>query len=191
MASSYRTNVAAILRRSDGKILVAERMNFKHAWQFPQGGVDKGEDLIAAMYREVEEEVGVPRKLLKIVECRTGYRYKFPNEYLKKGKFCGQEQTYFLCDFLGDEDVIDLTREPREFRRWKWIKPKKFKIEWVPEFKRPVFRRVMRDFFGVKLRKKPMRRSKMIEVPPPGVPKKPFRKLAKKIVKQRKAQSKS
>ncbi len=47
MSSSYRSNVAAILRRGDGKILVAERMNFKHAWQFPQGGVDKGEDLIA------------------------------------------------------------------------------------------------------------------------------------------------
>lgn len=178
--ASYRPNVAAILRRPDGKILIAERFNFKHAWQFPQGGVDKGEDLIAAMYREVEEEIGVPPELLKIVECRTGYRYKFPNEYLKKGKFCGQEQSYFLCDFLGDKRVIDITGQPQEFRRWKWIKPKKFQLEWVPRFKQPVFRRVMRDFFGVKLRKHP--KLKKVEiVPPPGVPKKPFRKLAKKI----------
>jgi putative (di)nucleoside polyphosphate hydrolase len=187
MASSYRTNVAAILRSKDGKILVAERVNFKHAWQFPQGGVDKGEDLVAAMYREVQEEIGVAREFLKIVECRTGYRYKFPNHYLKKGKFCGQEQTYFLCDFLGKNSMIDLTRQPQEFRKWKWIKPKKFKIEWVPQFKQPVFRRVMRDFFGVRLRRKMAARKKMIEVPPPGVPKKPFRQLARKIVHDRKS----
>jgi len=177
---SYRPNVAAILRRPDGKILVAERLDFKHAWQFPQGGVDKGEDLIAALYREVQEEVGLNRDLLEIVECRTGYRYGFPNEYLKKGKFCGQEQTYFLCDFLGEDSDIDITGRPREFRRWKWIKPKKFRLEWVPLFKRQVFKQVMRDFFGVKPKEHP--RLKKVEiVPPPGVPKKPYRKLAKKI----------
>ena len=178
--TSYRPNVAAILRRPDGKILIAERLNFKHAWQFPQGGVDKGEDLIAAMYREVEEEIGVPRDMLNIVECRTGYRYEFPNEYLKKGKFCGQEQTYFLCEFTGDDSVIDINQQPQEFRRWKWIKPKKFHLEWVPLFKQKVFRRVMRDFFGVKLREHP-KLKKVEVVPPPGVPKKPYRKLAKKI----------
>lgn len=178
--SSYRTNVAAILRRSDGKILVAERINFKHAWQFPQGGVDKGEDLIAAMYREVEEEIGVRPQQLRIVACRTGYRYKFPNEYLKKGKFCGQEQTYFLCDFIGCDADINVKQRPSEFSRWKWIKPKKFKLEWVPNFKHRVFRRVMNDFFGVTLRRHRRHRKDGV-VPPPGVPKKPYRKRANKL----------
>ncbi len=189
MESSYRPNVAAIIRRGDGRILVAERLNFKPAWQFPQGGVDRGEDLIAAMFREVEEEIGVSRALLTLVECRTGYRYKFPNEYLKKGKFCGQEQTYFLCDFHGEDTDIDVVQKPREFRRWKWVKPKKFRLEWAPQFKQPVFRRVMHDFFAIKLRKKSEPKAAII-VPPPGVPKRPFRKLAKKIASEIKGKAK-
>ncbi|MEX2578230.1 MAG: RNA pyrophosphohydrolase [Verrucomicrobiales bacterium] len=147
---SYRPNVAAILRKtSNGKILVAERADRAGAWQFPQGGVDEGEDLIGALYREVEEETGVPPELYTIAACRTEYRYKFPNGHLKKGKWCGQAQTYFLCDFHGKSSDIDLDAHVREFSQFKWIKPKKFKLDWVPPFKQPVFQRVFADFFGI------------------------------------------
>lgn len=149
MASSYRPNVAAILQREDGKIFVAERVDYRGSWQFPQGGVDDGEDLIAALYREVEEEIGVSPKSYEIAECRTGYRYKFPGGHLKKGLFCGQEQTYFLCRYLGDSDDINLEHHTREFSDYKWIKPEKFKLKWVPKFKRRVFRKVMIDFFDI------------------------------------------
>lgn len=149
MASSYRPNVAAILQRGDGKIFVAERVDYRGSWQFPQGGVDDGEDLIAALYREVEEEIGVSPESYEIAECRTGYRYKFPGGHLKKGLFCGQEQTYFLCRYLGDSDDIDLEHHTREFSDYKWIKPEKFKLKWVPKFKRRVFRKVMIDFFDI------------------------------------------
>lgn len=148
--ASYRPNVAAILRKPNGKIFVAERIDFRGSWQFPQGGVDAGEDLIAALYREVQEETGISRSDYKIVACRTGYRYKFPNGHLKKGLYCGQEQTYFLCDFHGDSSKIDLAHHTREFSDFKWIRPEKFKLKWIPRFKRRVFAAVMEDFFGVK-----------------------------------------
>ena len=148
--ATYRPNVAAILRRpSDGKILVAERSDHKGSWQFPQGGVDKGEDLISALYREVEEEIGVPPELYRLIECRTDYRYKFPGGRLKKQKWCGQSQTYFLCEYLGTDEDIDLNAHVPEFVRFKWIKPKKFKLYWVPKFKHAVFKRVFADFFGI------------------------------------------
>jgi len=149
--ASYRQNVAAILRRPrSGKILVAERISHPGSWQFPQGGVDRGEDLIAALHREVEEETGVPPGLYRIVACRTGYRYKFPDGHLKHGQYCGQDQTYFLCDFFGDKDDINLKAHIREFSDYRWIQPVKFKLKWVPKFKRPVFRRVFSDFFDVR-----------------------------------------
>ena len=150
--ATYRPNVAAIFRKpKSGQILVGERSDHKNSWQFPQGGVDKGEDLIGALKREVEEEIGIIPKQYTLVSCHTNYRYKFPGGHLKKGKFCGQEQTYFLCDFDGKKNSIDLTNTDHEFRDYKWIYPKDFQLEWVPKFKRPVFKRVFRDFFGIKL----------------------------------------
>ncbi|MEM6915743.1 MAG: RNA pyrophosphohydrolase [Verrucomicrobiota bacterium] len=157
--ASYRPNVAAILRRpKSGKILVCERLQNPGSWQFPQGGVDKGEDLIGALLREVEEEIGVPPELYDIVACRTDYRYKFPEGHLKKGLYCGQTQTYFLCDYHGKKKAIHLDAHVREFSRFKWIHPEDFDLTWVPEFKRPVFKRVFKDFFGI--RRLPSRRRK-------------------------------
>jgi putative (di)nucleoside polyphosphate hydrolase len=149
--ATYRQNVAAILRRPhNGKILIAERVSHPGSWQFPQGGVDRGEDLLAALYREVEEEIGVAPGAYRIVACRTGYRYKFPRNHLKNGRYCGQDQTYFLCDFFGEKDDINLRAHIREFSDYRWIHPEKFKLKWVPKFKRPVFRRVFGDFFDVR-----------------------------------------
>jgi len=126
------------------------RVDHPGSWQFPQGGVDDGEDLIAALYRETEEEVGVSPEKYRIVACRTGYRYKFPRGHLKKGLYCGQEQTYFLCDFFGKKRDIRLDAHVREFSEYKWIYPSEFQLKWVPKFKRPVFKRVLRDFFSEK-----------------------------------------
>jgi len=147
---SYRPNVAAILRRpKNGAILIGERVTHPGSWQFPQGGVDPGEDLIGALYREVEEEVGVPPDKYTLQACRTDYRYKFPNGHKKKGLFCGQVQTYFLCDYHGKKNEIDLDAHVREFSDYRWIQPEEFLIDWVPRFKRRVFRQVFRDFFGI------------------------------------------
>lgn len=147
----YRPNVAAILCHPDGRILVAERANYRGAWQFPQGGVDDGETVENALFREVEEEIGVRRDLITVVGQRGGYRYAFPKGRLKYGIYGGQEQTYFQCRFHGSDSDIDLDAHNREFGRWKWIAPGEFDIGWVPRFKQRVYRAVFRDFFGIEL----------------------------------------
>ena len=147
----YRPNVAAILREpSTGKIFIGERADHRGSWQFPQGGVDRGEDLFTALFREVEEEIGVPKTLYTLVACHGNYRYKFPKGKLKNGKYRGQVQTYFLCDFHGRDEDIDLTAHQQEFSRFAWIDPAEFSLAWVPPFKRPVFSRVFEDFFGIR-----------------------------------------
>ena len=55
----YRSNVAALVVDPSGSLLICERVNVPGAWQFPQGGVDPGESLEQALFREVREEVGL------------------------------------------------------------------------------------------------------------------------------------
>lgn len=147
----YRPNVAAILLNDRGQIFVAERLNIRGAWQFPQGGIDEGEDAETALFRELEEEIGVKREQLEVLEKREGYRYAFSKNRLKYGIYGGQEQAYFRCRFLGQDSDVNLAATHQEFSQWRWIDPRDFQMSWVPRFKRGVYRAVFMDFFGITL----------------------------------------
>lgn len=144
----YRANVAAILRNAAGRILVCERLGVADAWQFPQGGVDEGETPEEALARELWEEIGVEAQDFRIVGRRGPYRYAFGNGRTKKG-FHGKEQLYFLCDFSAADTRIEVNTAHPEFQAFRWIDPAEFRLEWLPEMKREVYRRVFAEFFAV------------------------------------------
>ena len=146
---SYQQNVAGILRHRDGKILICERASIRGAWQFPQGGVDAGETAEQALARELWEEISVDPGDFRIAMKRDGYRYLFPDG--KKRGHDGKDQTYFLCDFLGDDSKINVQTEHPEFRARKWIAPSEFRREWLPEMKLAVYSSVFQDFFGIRI----------------------------------------
>jgi putative (di)nucleoside polyphosphate hydrolase len=146
----YRSNVAAIIKRADGKILIGERSNVSGAWQFPQGGVKKSESRQEALARELQEEISLKVGLYRVIESKGPYRYEFPPGRTKEG-FAGQEQTYFFVEFIGQDSNIDVKTEQAEFAQIRWIEPREFRLHWVPEFKKEVYRRVFFDFFGILL----------------------------------------
>lgn len=153
---SYRPNVAAIFQRTDGRILVCERLNTPDAWQFPQGGIDKGETPEQAIKREVEEEIGVSAKQYDLTARHGPYRYDYPADVLAKKQarhpdYIGQEQTYFLCLPHKDDLKIHLDQDYPEFSQYQWIQPSEFRLEWLPPFKRDVYASVFRDFFHINL----------------------------------------
>lgn len=119
-----RSGVGIIVLNKDNKIFVAKRIdNPKDYWQMPQGGVDEGEDFLAAAFRELEEETSIKNvKLIKEIDEEISY--ELPNNLLGiiwKGKFRGQKQKWFLMRYLGkDEDINIKTKNP-EFLDWKWI----------------------------------------------------------------------
>ena len=150
----YRPNVAGLLVRKDGKLLICERSRQEGAWQFPQGGIDPGETALEAVRREIGEEVGFLPSQYDVVESRSGYRYDYPPEVLEYVRekrhqpFVGQEQEYFLCRL--HEDAPEPSLDHREFCAYRWITPDEFKLEWLPEFKKEVYARVLADFFNVR-----------------------------------------
>ncbi len=144
----YRLNVAGIIRKEDGKILVCERIDVVGAWQFPQGGVQEGESVLAALKRELREEISLRPSDYEVRERRGPYRYLFPKGIKKKDAH-GQEQTYFLLDLVADPSVVDVNTATPEFRAVQWVEPTKFDFRWVPPMKQDVYRAVLHDFFGV------------------------------------------
>lgn len=151
----YRPNVAALVVNSVGNLLICERSTIPGAWQFPQGGVDAGESEEQALYREVREEVGLEARHYDVIQRREGYRYLYPEhargKKIRKHGSHGQEQTYFLCQLKPDAPPVNVKQKQPEFRAYRWILPEEFDLEWLPAFKRDVYREVMRDFFKVDL----------------------------------------
>jgi putative (di)nucleoside polyphosphate hydrolase len=144
----YRPNVAIILRRADGCILVGERSDVAGAWQFPQGGAAADETPEQALEREVLEELSLLPADYRVVARRGPYRYEFPAGRTKED-YGGQEQTYFLADFIGEEAQILSQPSTVEFQAVRWVAPADFRLEWVAPMKRAVYAEVLRDFFGV------------------------------------------
>ena len=119
-----RNGVGIIVLNKDNKVFVAKRIdNPKDFWQMPQGGVNEGEDILSAAYRELEEETNIKNvELIKELDGMT--TYELPKNLLGiiwKGKYRGQKQKWFLMKFLGNDDEVDLKTNKPEFLDWKWI----------------------------------------------------------------------
>ena len=106
-----RIGVGIIVLNKDNQVFVGKRKdNPLDHWQMPQGGVDKGEDFISAMKRELVEETSIKNiKILK--ELDKTYQYELPENLIGiiwKGKFRGQKQKWFITKFLGHDSEINL-----------------------------------------------------------------------------------
>ena len=119
-----RNGVGIIVLNKDNKVFVAKRIdNPKNFWQMPQGGVEEGEDLLSAAFRELEEETSIKKvKLIKEIDEMT--TYLLPKHLLGiiwKGKYKGQKQKWFLMKYLGNDSEININTKKPEFLDWKWI----------------------------------------------------------------------
>ncbi len=119
-----RKGVGIVLLNEFNQIFVGKRIdNPTRAWQMPQGGIDKNENLYDAAKRELFEETSVKStKLIK--ELNYWIDYDLPNYLLGKiwkGKFRGQTQKWFFMKFTGHEDEININTKNPEFMDWKWV----------------------------------------------------------------------
>ena len=142
-----RTGVGIIVLNNNNQVFVGKRKdNPGDKWQMPQGGVDKGEDFITAMRRELIEETSIKNiKILK--EIQKMYQYELPKNLVGiiwKGKFRGQRQKWFITKFLGKDDEINLDTQHPEFIDWKWIDPKDLP-EVIVYFKKELYLNLLKE----------------------------------------------
>ena len=148
-SDGYRANVGIILSKQDNQVFWARRFGMD-AWQFPQGGIKSNETPELAMYRELEEEVGLlPGHVQVIGYTKHWLRYRLPDRFIrydKKPVCVGQKQIWYLLRFLGEDDDVFLgTSERPEFDCWQWIgywQP----LKGVVRFKREVYHQVLSEF---------------------------------------------
>ncbi len=144
----YRPNVGIILTNQDGQLLWARRIR-QNAWQFPQGGIQRQETPEQAMYRELEEEVGLCAQHVAVLGSTRGWlRYQLPDRLIRRYRkpVCiGQKQVWFMLRLLGNEaDVcLDRTDKP-EFDHWRWV-DYWHPLREVVSFKRDVYKRALNE----------------------------------------------
>lgn len=144
----YRPNVGIILANSKNQVFWGKRIR-QHAWQFPQGGIQHGETPEQAMYRELQEEIGLQSCHVQILgRTREWIRYDVPQHWVKRewrGNYRGQKQIWFLLKLVGrDSDVSLRSSQHPEFDAWRW-NDYWVEIESVIEFKRDVYRLALNE----------------------------------------------
>ena len=101
----YYISVLGVVRRSDGKFLITQRVLTKEWaagwWEIPGGAVKAGESSLEAVIREVKEEVGLNVKPESIKEF--GYVHR-----IQRGKHEPvfiQDNFYYLCDVENNQEL--------------------------------------------------------------------------------------
>jgi putative (di)nucleoside polyphosphate hydrolase len=148
----FRANVGIVLMSGEGQLFVGRRSGGR-GWQFPQGGMSRGESGEDSLFRELKEEIGLDHNDVQIVgRTRHWLRYRLPPRYVRRNvqpTCLGQKQHWFLLKLRRHEVSFrfDTTAQP-EFDRWRWVdywQP----IREVIYFKRAVYSRALHELGNV------------------------------------------
>jgi len=141
----YRPCVGIMLLNSEGKVFVGRRLDQTvEGWQMPQGGIDEGEDVRTALFRELREEAGTDKAEI-IAEMEEWITYDLPPHLVGvafHGRYRGQKQKWFALRFLGEDSDIDLATHHPEFSAWKWVEMEAL-LDLIVPFKRDTYRKVI------------------------------------------------
>lgn len=140
---SYRKNVGIVVFNAKGFVLLGNRMSHRSSWQFPQGGLDDGEDPLTAAKRELYEEVGIQDAEF-VYEVPEWLSYDFPKDldlpHMKK--FKGQTQKWFLAYWNHPASDCKLDVHEREFESVQFF-PLKNAANTIVEFKKEIYKKLI------------------------------------------------
>lgn len=128
-----------------GLVLALERADTPGAWQLPQGGLKRSESPSDAMFREVKEETGIPKRYLRLVDAYPDpLAYQLPEDAWSRKTGRGQVGYWFLLRFDGTDEAIDIGKSS-EFSSWQWMRFERL-VSRVVDFRKPVYRKLHERF---------------------------------------------
>ena len=140
-----RIGVGIVVINSKKQVFVAKRKdNPVDKWQMPQGGVETGENLQSAMFRELLEETSIS-KIQILKELNYWLEYELPKNLVGiiwKGRYRGQRQKWFIVKYLGKDSEININTKNPEFIEWKWLDIKKL-TSVIVDFKKKVYEKLV------------------------------------------------
>lgn len=150
--AAYRKNVGIVVFNRNLKVLMCARADKPdYQWQFPQGGIDAGEDVLTAACRELREETGIV-SIEPVARLPESLRYDYPPQIFEKmqrrgSPYVGQEQFWTLFYFYGGDDEIDFCTNPEEieFKAYEWVDPEEAP-QRIVAFKKAVYRQMIDAF---------------------------------------------
>jgi 8-oxo-dGTP diphosphatase len=107
-----RTVVAAVIERSDRRLLIGQRRRGDTSplkWEFPGGKVERGETPEAALARELKEELGVTLQKCVLIG-------RVLHKYAETPK---QLEILFFAAGISEAEIT-----PRRFEKVEWVLPK-------------------------------------------------------------------
>lgn len=142
----YRKNVGLVVFNSRGEVLVGARIGMKDNWQFPQGGIDEGEEPKDAALRELYEEVGIQNAEF-VFENPDWISYDFPKDLdiRMAKKYSGQIQKWFLLYWDHPANECNLHIHEQEFETVKFI-PFPSCVDTIVSFKREAYVKLIEVF---------------------------------------------
>jgi 8-oxo-dGTP diphosphatase len=69
--AQFQAGVKVLIRNGEGRYLLV--LSHDRGWEIPGGGVEEGEDLLTALHREVDEEVGIKIRHEKLAGVYTNH----------------------------------------------------------------------------------------------------------------------
>jgi putative (di)nucleoside polyphosphate hydrolase len=135
----------------ENKVFAARRRDDSSGcFQMPQGGIDPLENPLVAAHRELFEETGIRKDLVRVVTSIDAWLdYEHPT--VSHGvQYRGQTQKWVLLEFTGRDDDVDLCHlgeDAREFEDWTWMELDEI-VDGIVWFKREVYEDVRRQFKG-------------------------------------------
>lgn len=145
-SEGFRSNVGIVICNKQGQLLWAKRIG-QSAWQFPQGGIKPSESLEEALFRELDEEVGLSAADVKILhQTQDWLHYRLPENYIRRHsdpRCIGQKQKWFLLSLESEDSKVELGKSGTpEFDDWRWVNYW-YPVDQVIEFKREVYRKAL------------------------------------------------